>query len=266
VAKAYPSIATLPESTLAEIARLAEGNPYFMEEVVKGLTQSATAQGIAPDPAQVHSLAHKLPDTLHATLQARLDALSTPARSVALLASVVGRVFWVGAITAAAQQTLARGTGLLSTAGAKPLPESVISDGLAELVRAELAFPRAGSMFFGEQEYIFKHSLMRDVAYSLLPHKYRRQYHLGVARWLATYATPDLAATIAEHFEQAGMYAEAAGQFDRAATSARSHGALSEAEALEARARELRAVPPGATRPLTSSGTPGGTGLLSGPT
>ncbi|MEK7312527.1 MAG: AAA family ATPase, partial [Chloroflexota bacterium] len=182
VAEAYPAIQNLPEPTLSEIARVSEGNPYFMEEMVKTLLQShSTGNG----QAAADERAVQLPDSLHAMLQARLDSLSADARGVALLASVVGRVFWTGAILAAAHQST--GTGLL-----RPhleALENVVSTGLAELVRAELAFPRAGSMFAGEQEYIFKHSLLRDVAYSLLPLKFRRLYHTAVAQWLGKFAT-----------------------------------------------------------------------------
>lgn len=261
VSQAYPAIEELPEATLGEIARIAEGNPYFMEEMVKSLTQaSAVTATSAPEQAQNPGYYH-LPDSLHATLQARLDALSPAARNVALWASVVGRVFWVGAVGVVARQPV--GTGLLGSPGAlsgSPSPElqDIIVEGLAELVRAELAFPRTGSLFVGEQEYIFKHSLVRDVAYSLLPHKHRRPYHLAVARWLIRFATPDFAAAVADHLEQGGAIPEAIQQYMRAATYARNRGAIDEAEGLEARVRELGGIVPPSnnpgTRPLPNTG------------
>src|SRR6185503_8045060 len=90
-----------------------------------------------------------------------------------------------------------------------------------------------------EEEYIFKHSLLRDVAYSLLPRKQLRLYHMAVARWLAAAAGQDFAAMVAEHLELAGAFEEAAQQYQRAASHATSRGAAREAEWLEARAREL---------------------------
>ncbi len=260
VAQAYPAIEELPEATLSEIARVAEGNPYFMEEMVKSITQ-ATALGTTSIPEQSSSAGYyQLPDSLHATLQARLDALSPAARNVALWASVVGRVFWVGAVAAAARQPV--GTGLLGAPGALSGGPSTdllnqIAEGLAELVRAELAFPRTGSLFVGEQEYIFKHSLVRDVAYSLLPHKHRRPYHLAVARWLTKFAAPDFAAAVADHLEQGGAIPDAIQQYIRAASYARGRGALEEAEELEAHIRELGGVVPtsgSGTRPLPNTG------------
>jgi class 3 adenylate cyclase len=232
VAAAYPSLRSLPEATLTELARRAEGNPYFLEEMVKSLRPSQLAA----------SLSDSLPDSLQALLQARLDSLSSDARSVALVASVVGRVFWVGAVRAALQESTSISTGLLKLPPSKP--ETLIAEGLSELTRAELAFPRAGSVFANEKEYIFKHSLLRDVAYNLLPHKHRRRYHLAVAHWLAASAGPDFAAMVAEHLEQAGTFPEAAQQYERAAQYAHSRGATREAAWLQARARELEARPP----------------------
>lgn len=149
------------------------------------------------------------------------------------------------------------GTGMLGGPGASSMSPDQIAEGLAELVRAELAFPRAGSMFTGEQEYIFKHSLVRDVAYQLLPHKHRRPYHLGVARWLGRFASLDFAATIAEHLEQAGLTEEAIGQYQKAASYAHAQGATTEATWLETHLRELGGQPvqqPRDTRPLPQTG------------
>jgi len=251
VAAAYPSLRFLPETTLAELARQSEGNPYFLEEMVKSQVYTKADWGRArPSPtgmltqsyltaSDASSLRDAMPASLHGMLQARLDALSPEARQVALLASVVGRVFWVGAILAAARYSSSMGSGMLNPESVRV--ENVIQEGLAELVKAELAFPRVGSLFAGEQEYIFKNSLLRDVAYGLLPVKHRRQYHLAVARWLMTYAGPEFAANIADHLEQSGSLVEAAQQYAQAARHALLRGADSEAAWLREHALELEA-------------------------
>jgi class 3 adenylate cyclase/predicted ATPase len=249
VAAAYPSLRYLPEATLMELARQSEGNPYFLEEMVKSQVYTKADWGRArPRPTGMltqsylsttdsSSLKDTMPASLHSMLQARLDALSPEARQVALLASVVGRVFWVGAILAAARYSSAMGAGMFNPESVRV--ENVIQEGLAELVKAELAFPRVGSLFAGEQEYIFKNSLLRDVAYGLLPVKHRRQYHLAVARWLMTYAGPEFAANIADHLEQSGSLVEAAQQYAQAARHALLRGADSEAAWLREHALEL---------------------------
>ncbi len=236
VVAAYPSLRGQSEGVLTELAQRAEGNPYFLEELVKGWLQSQSVVGTG-------ELRARLPDSLQATLQARLDAISPGARNVAMLASVVGRVFWKGAVQAAGTAKTPTGTRLLA------LPaESSNGDlqaGLTELVRAELVFRRVGSVFTDETEYIFKHSLLRDVAYERLPHKHRKIYHLAVARWLEAHAGPDFLASVAEHLERAGEYAEAARQSERAASFAQSRGATKEATWLLDHARQLHARPPG---------------------
>lgn len=238
VAKAYPALSKAHKDILIQLAKRADGNPYYLEEMVKSLIGSHIN---ADDVTLSDRLKNQLPDSLHALLQARLDSLAPEARWVALLASVVGRAFWVGAVLAEARQ--ASGTGMLNLTDGKL--ESAVTQGLSELVRAEIAFPRVGSLFSGEQEYIFKHSLLRDVAYELLPHKYRKQYHLAVARWLMTYTSSDFISTVAEHLEKAGSNVEAAQHYEQAAQYAQSRGALEEAGWMQTHATELRAKPVG---------------------
>jgi len=237
VASAYPELRKTPEAVLSELAVKSEGNPYFLEEMVKTLLKTGLRED-QPTDVILAQLRSQLPDTLRATLQARLDSLSREARSVALLASVVGRVFWVGPIMAAARTTAGFGTGPLGVMPSLVI-DRVVQDGLRQLVRAEMAFPRAGSQFSQEQEFIFKNTFLRDVAYSLIPLKSRTHYHLAVAHWLADHADADYKVMAAEHYEQGGALHDAARQYEQAARLARSHGAASGAETLFARAEAL---------------------------
>jgi len=239
VGLAYPDLEELPKEVMAELARRADGNPYFLEEMVRGLIKlGLVGDGASPEQAISH-LRSNTPETLQAMLQARLDALPREARMVALLASVVGRVFWVGPVLAAVRSATHTGTGLLKLA--PPMLDRVVQDGLRKLVQAELAFPRAGTSFSEDQEYIFKHTLLRDVAYGLLPHKYLAQYHLSVARWLLSRRDSKFQVMAASHFEKAGSMFEAARQYDHAAQSAQARGAQDEADWLLGRAVAIRA-------------------------
>ncbi len=239
VAAAYPNLHAYPEPFLSELAARAEGNPYFLEEMVKSLVSAGVREDQCASESMLIRLRSQMPESLRSMLQARLDSLSREARSVALLASVVGRVFWVGAIMAAARSTASFGTGPLMSAPS-PVVDRVIQDGLRQLIRAELAFPRAGSSFSDEQEYIFKNSFLRDVAYSLIPNKNRTQYHLAVAHWLSARNDTDLKLMAAEHYEQAGALFEAARQYNAAALHAQSRGAVTEAASILARVAALR--------------------------
>lgn len=209
VAQAYPDIHDLPQNILREIAIRSEGNPYFLEEIVKSLLKGGLLTP-GKDPQEIQkTLLSQIPESLLATLQARMDNLSREARTVALLASVVGRVFWVGALLKAARsETLPGATPMIT------IPDTVIDrfvqDGLRQLVSAELAFPRSGSKFSDDQEYIFKNSYLRDVAYSLIPNRNRVQYHKAIAEWMKTKIDPAYQAMAHEHENNANQAAKIA--------------------------------------------------------
>jgi class 3 adenylate cyclase len=237
VALAYPDLKTLPGHILEELANRAEGNPYFLEEIIKGLIKSGLDDlRTAPEETVAH-IQSRIPESLRAMLQARLDNLTREARTVALMASVVGRVFWVGAIKEIARANT--GTGTLST-----LPEQVmdrlLQDGLRQLVRAEMAFPRSGTQFSDQQEYIFKNSYLSEVAYGMIPIRSRNTYHKAVAYWLAQFEGTIHKVMSAEHFEKAGEYNLAAEQYELALTSANTRRTLGEIEHLTSRSRAAR--------------------------
>lgn len=202
VRQAYPDLQTVPTPVLQEISLHAEGNPYFLEEIVKTLVKNGLLEDNI-NSLDVHNrLLVQIPESLRATLQARLDNLSREARTVALLASIVGRVFWVGAVLAEAHSTpLPGSTPMLNIP--EPVVDRFVQDGLRQLVRAELAFPRSGTQFSEEQEYIFKNSYLRDVAYSLIPNRNRAQYHAAVAEWMGEKADPAYQAMAREHKQSA---------------------------------------------------------------
>lgn len=202
IARAYPDLRGLPEHILNMIAVKAEGNPYFMEEIVKSLVKSDTLRRATSLQKVQQELIEKIPESLRATLQARLDNLSREARAVAMMASVVGRVFWVGSLIAQAKSGVLPGS--LSTNNApEAVIERFIQDGLRQLVRAELAFPRKNSQFSEEQEYIFKNAFLRDVAYSLISNRIRSQLHQIVAEWLNHHNDPAYKSMAEEHKKNA---------------------------------------------------------------
>ncbi len=204
VVKAYPDLVNISKPILDEIAQKAENNPYFLEEIVKSLIKAGLLdQNLSENEIQTRLLV-QIPESLRGTLQARLDNLSREARTVALLSSVVGRIFWVGAILEQVRSKPSNGVTPMIN-----VPESVsvrfVQDGLRQLVRAELAFPRSGSQFSDEQEYIFKNTYLRDVAYSLIPNRNRAQYHRAVAEWMKQHTDPAFI-TMANEHEQSAIH------------------------------------------------------------
>jgi class 3 adenylate cyclase len=158
------------------LATTAEGNPLFIEELTAGVAERTTG------PAQ------ELPTSIRGIISARLDALPPAERQVLLDAAVVGRVFW---------------GGVLSRFQPERDDQSAV---LGSLERRDLIRRAAVSRIRGEQQFTFKHVLIRDVAYQTLPRAERRQRHGTVARFLEE-ATPDLgdaAAALGHHWREAG--------------------------------------------------------------
>jgi len=200
----------------------AEGNPYYMEELLKMLVDEGA---ILTDrqPWQVlpdKLVAAKVPATLTGVLQARLDTLPERDKRVLQQASVVGMVFWDRALNAlcvdapTAENLVAAAA---DTAGA-----------LESLPRRELIHARRPSAFAGTHEFAFKHQILQQVTYHGLLKRQRRQYHARAAAWLIGLTgdreTEHLGAT-AEHYERSGDHVNACRLFARAAQWAVSRGA-----------------------------------------
>jgi class 3 adenylate cyclase len=153
----------------------AGGNPLFIEELVAWLSEGGAAG------------AGGLPANLKAIIAARVDQLSAPERQVILDASVVGDFFWLGSLQALG------GDGSLA-------------DTLQSLERRDLIRRSPSSRIAGDQELIFKHGLVREVAYATLPKAARRERHAVVARFVE-HAAGDptaYAAILAHHWREAG--------------------------------------------------------------
>jgi class 3 adenylate cyclase len=198
--------------TAAELAKAGEGNPLFIEELVASLAERA-----APT-------VRELPTSIRGIVAARLDALPPIERSLLLDASVVGKVFWSGA--------LARIGG-----DGKRLPELLDLLEGRDLIRQEPI-----SRIKGEQQFRFKHMLIRDVAYATLPRAKRREAHAAVATFLEeTTAESDSPATLGHHWREAGDPERAVDYFVAAAEQASRGWAKGEAVRLYNEA--LRLVP-----------------------
>ena len=163
-----------------------EGNPFYMEELVKMLIdQGAIETG---EPWKVNAerlLLTKVPTTLTGVLQARLDSLPAPERLTLQEASIIGPVFWDRALIA-----------LDDKAG----------ENLPALVRRELALPREDASDDELREYAFKHQMLHQVTYATVLKRVRRDLHGKLARWLAGQTglrANDFLGEAARHFELA---------------------------------------------------------------
>jgi len=166
-----------PEVAAKVVAR-AEGNPFYAGEIVRTILERAP--GLA-DAAVDQALA-SLPDTVQATVLARIDLLEPSARRTLQVGAVFGRSFPVEGLVAVEPALL------------DPI------DGLDQLVDRDLVRPSGG------RDYTFRHILIREVAYGTLPRAERSRLHAAAARFLADGANgrgDELAELIAYHFREA---------------------------------------------------------------
>jgi class 3 adenylate cyclase len=181
----------VPVQTAEELAEAGEGNPLFIEELVASVTERSAGAG------------RDLPTSIRGIIAARLDAVPPQERSLLDDASVVGRIFWNGALSA------------LGPYG-EQLPELLDSLESRDLIRRESV-----SRFQGQQQFRFKHMLIRDVAYASLPRAKRREAHAAVAGFLeGMHAERDSPAAVGYHWREAGDRERAADYFVAAAEQA----------------------------------------------
>jgi serine/threonine protein kinase/predicted ATPase len=206
----------------------AEGNPFYVEELIKMfIDQRVIVPGAEEWSVDATRLGEvHVPPTLTGVLQARLDKLTPAEKSALQRASIIGRVFWDGAVEhlgAKLTGAIRRETALASDAAFGTSVEGA-TDALESLRRKELVYRREASSFAGAREYTFKHALLRDVTYESVLRRERREYHRRAAEWLARQSggrVGEFAGLIAEHYERAQAVAEAAEWYGRAGRQAR---------------------------------------------
>jgi class 3 adenylate cyclase len=190
------NIAELPEELRQTILRKSDGNPYFVEEIVRTLIDRGvvyqTADGLRwKAAASVRDIS--IPDTLMGLLLARMDRLDQEARSTLQLASVIGRTFYHRVLKAISDSALA-------------LDRHLVALQRVELVREAGRRP--------ELEYIFKHELTRDAAYSSILLRRRRELHQQVGEAMEVL----FAGSLEEHAHRLAQHFTAAGDHRRALT------------------------------------------------
>jgi len=185
--------AVLPAETQALLLEQAGGNPLYAEEFVRMLTD----QGLITEGGELVADDVRVPDTVQALIAARLDTLTPERKALLHDASVVGKVFWTGAVVAMDDRD-----------------DAVVRSGLHELSRKELVRAARMSSVKDQTEYSFWHALVRDVAYSQIPRAERARKHVAAAEWIERMAgerVTDQAELLAHHYEQALELARVAG-------------------------------------------------------
>jgi class 3 adenylate cyclase len=176
--------AELPAQLRDAVVERAEGNPFFVEELLatlidRGVLQRQNGGWTCAELPE----GFEVPDTVQAVLAARIDLLPPAEKAALQAAAVIGRVFWTGPV--------------YELVGGAP-----DFDLLAE---RDFVRRRAGSSIGGEREYAIKHALTREVAYASLPKAKRAQLHAAFALWVerSAEANDEHAPLLAHHFAEA---------------------------------------------------------------
>lgn len=224
--------ADIPDALRDLVVVRAEGNPFYVEELIKMLIDDGVI--IPGDEAwtvQAERLAAaRVPATLTGVLQARLEGLPAGEREMLQRASVIGRLFWDAAVE--------------YIAGDEPV-KAQAGDTFPDLSRREIIYPHEATAFEGTREYVFKHALLRDVTYESVLRRLRRAYHRRAAEWLIEASeerVDEFADLIASHFARAEDREREAEWQARAGRQAAARYAT--AEAVRAFSRALELTPP----------------------
>lgn len=227
-------IESLPSEVRDLVLGRSEGNPFFIEEVVRmlvdrGLVENVDGRWVAS--ADIASL--DVPETLHGLLASRIDRLPAEARRIAMVAAVIGRRFDSNLLMSVVQADTPDGS---STVAAQV--NVLEAQGLVKLVstRPELSFS-------------FRHALTHDVTYASILKKDRRRLHAEVAEAIVrTYPArlDEQAPTLARHYEEADDYDKTLHYLLVAAEAALARHAMPESHGFYARAATLLQANPDA--------------------
>ena len=175
-------IEDLPQQVRELLLAKAEGNPFFVEEVIRSLLDAGLVVREDDHCRATREIADiVLPDTLAGVITARLDRLSEESKRVAQTASVIGREFGAATLTEIYEYP-------------KSLDESITDLQRRELIREKSRLPQL--------QYMYKHILTQEAAYGSLLLSRRREIHLRVADCLER-GNPDQVHEIARHFQSA---------------------------------------------------------------
>jgi class 3 adenylate cyclase/tetratricopeptide (TPR) repeat protein len=193
LARGFLGVGDLPSDLERLVASRAEGNPFFIEELLQVLLELGSL-AVVDGTAVLARVEVEIPETVQGTILARVDRLGPKERELLHQGAVIGRSF---------------STDLIQTV----VGDSDLRPALEELARAQLLVSQ------GPEQWAFKHALIQEVVYETLLLRQRRELHRRVAEALEAQAgdDPGFLEALAEHYgradvpEKARAYAVRAG-------------------------------------------------------
>jgi class 3 adenylate cyclase len=190
--------AVLPAETQAALLARAGGNPLYAEEYIRMLHDRGFLRREGAGWYLEREDELPLPESVQGIIAARLDALSSEEKELLQDAAVAGKVSWVGALAAIGD-----------------VPRWQVEERLHALERKEFLSRERRSTLAGETQYVFRHVLVRDVAYNQIPRAERVEKHRAAAEWLESLPadrSEDRAEMLAHHYTSALELARATGR------------------------------------------------------
>jgi tetratricopeptide (TPR) repeat protein len=197
--------ADVGDEAIERIVDLAEGNAFFLEELIRSVAMRASS----------------LPETVLAMAQVRLEQQESTERKILRAASAFGDAFWEEGVAAVIGEE----------------PRESVRAALEALERREVVERAESSKLAGEREYHFRHSLLREAAYASLTDNDKQIGHSLAGPWLEAHGEKD-PLVLANHFERAGNLDRASYYLGVAADRAKRLYDLKHSAALYVRAYE----------------------------
>ncbi|MCB0213007.1 MAG: tetratricopeptide repeat protein, partial [Anaerolineae bacterium] len=192
----------MPEEVENLFLNRAEGNPLFLEEVIRSLIEEGAIERVDDHWAITRPVTEiEIPNTLQGVLTARIDRLEEQVRRVLQIAAVIGRVFPHFILEPIVNE-----------------PE-VLEKALKQLENADLISVREND----DSEYMFKHILTHETAYSSLLHQQKQLIHKQIGDYLSRQywlLGEEYAPKVAEHYEKSETWDRALRYYQRAAVAA----------------------------------------------
>jgi class 3 adenylate cyclase/tetratricopeptide (TPR) repeat protein len=185
-------VSDLPAGIRDRILQRSEGNPFFLEEILRGLIEEGVLHREA-DRWRIGTAPERwaIPTTLLGVIAARIDRLPGPAKALLQRAAVIGRFFGYRAVRELSDEP------------------AELDQALAHLLRAELIRESAA---LPERQYLFKHALTQEAAEASLLTEQRHELHGRIARYLESTlgeGAAEHAALLAHHWYHAGQWEQA---------------------------------------------------------
>ena len=203
----------LPSWLVDTITDRAEGNPFFVEEIINTFIHDGTLKSENGDWIVTRNVADiHVPDTVQGVLAARIDRLDPDLKRVIQHAAIIGRTFW---------------QKLLSD-----LINEDIESGLTSLTELDFVLEHGRAALMEDWEWIFRHVLVQEVAYDSVLKEVRKHVHRQIAEWIEKQASDrvdELAPTLARHYELGHIWDKSIDYLSRAADRSRRLFAMREA-------------------------------------